>query len=295
MIIKTRKKYVYQAFGLDIQSEIPFNELTLNVESREPELFIILEDLTKLWMQQETQPGKFSVGKDMVMFQIPNTATFCIKEGKWIIVSPMENAEFDKIHLYVLGTCLGILLMQKRVMTLHGSAIAINGKAYAIIGDSGAGKSTLARAFLEQGNKLLSDDLIPLEISDSGIPHVHPSYPQQKLWQESLQEFGMETTKYRPLFDRETKYAIPTNSSFLNEALPLAGVFELVKTENKDIVLNPIESLERFRTIYNHTFRHSLIPRLGLTEWHFRESVKLLKQVDLYQLQNLIQFLPQMS
>ena len=39
----------------------------------------------------------------------------------------------------------------KKNFPLHGSAIAIDGKAYAIVGDSGAGKSTLASAFLKKG------------------------------------------------------------------------------------------------------------------------------------------------
>ena len=38
---------------------------------------------------------------------------------------------------------MGALLMQRKILPLHGSAIAIDGKAYAFVGDSGAGKSTL--------------------------------------------------------------------------------------------------------------------------------------------------------
>ena len=34
----------------------------------------------------------------------------------------------------------------------------------------------------------------------------------------------MEATNYRPLFERETKYAVPVNSQFFTEPLPLAGV-----------------------------------------------------------------------
>ena len=85
------------------------------------------------------------------MFQVPDTAIFCIKDGNKIIVSPIKGSEEDKIRLYILGTCMGVLLMQRKVLTLHGSAIAIDGKAYAFIGESGAGKSTLASAFIREG------------------------------------------------------------------------------------------------------------------------------------------------
>ena len=38
---------------------------------------------------------------------------------------------------YLLGTCMGTILMQRKILPLHGSAIEIEGKVYAIVGDSG--------------------------------------------------------------------------------------------------------------------------------------------------------------
>ena len=82
--------------------------------------------------------------------------------------------------------------MQRKILPLHGSAIAIEGKAYAIVGESGAGKSTLAASLLSRGYKLLSDDVIPILLSEKNIPFVVPAYPQQKLWLESLNQFEMK-------------------------------------------------------------------------------------------------------
>ncbi len=285
MMIDSVSKRVYNAFGLTIASDIHLPELSIcGRYFGDYDVVIEVLDLSKMWDELAIHQGGFYVNEEMVMFQVPCTATFCIREGKSIIVSPMIDSEEDKIRLYVLGTCIGVLLMQKKIMTLHGSAIAIKGKAYAIIGHSGAGKSTLAKAFINKGYQILSDDLIPLQVSKEGIPYVIPSYPQQKLWQESLQKFGMKKNEYRPLFERETKFSVPVKSSFLDETLPLAGVFELVKTENDAIELNQIESLERFQTLFTHTFRHTLIPRLDLTEWHFKESARVLSKVYLFQL-----------
>ena len=78
---------------------------------------------------------------------------------------------------------MGALLMQRKILPLHGSAIAIDGKAYALIGDSGAGKSTLASAFLNKGYQLLSDDVIAVSLLNKKYCQLFiPSYPQQKLW-----------------------------------------------------------------------------------------------------------------
>ena len=67
-----------------------------------------------------------------------------------------KNTDEDMIRLYILRDMYGTLLMQRKILPFHGSAIAINGKAYAIVGDSGAGKSTLASAFLKEGYQLLT-------------------------------------------------------------------------------------------------------------------------------------------
>ena len=44
----------------------------------------------------------------------------------------MKDTGEDKIRLLFLGTCMGALLIQRKILPLHGSAIEIDGKAYAI-------------------------------------------------------------------------------------------------------------------------------------------------------------------
>ncbi|MCS0788057.1 aldolase [Cytobacillus firmus] len=287
-MIKTLNNVKYKAFGLGVLSEINMPELTQASEKDEgADIVIKVADLTNIW-GPITKQGKFIVSDNRVIFQVVNTAIFCIQNGKEIIVSPMQGSDEDKIRLYILGSCMGALLMQRNMLPLHGSAIAINGKAYAFIGESGAGKSTLASVFLKSGYQLLSDDVIAISSSQGGTPYVIPSYPQQKLWQESLHEFGMETGQFRPLFERETKYAIPVPNSFYKEPLPLAGVFELVKTEAYEVEINPISSLQRLHTLFNHTYRKFLIDRLGLREWHFKLTANIVNKIDVYQLQRPI-------
>ena len=168
-------------------------------------LYIKIEDLSYVW-EEEGSMGKFNVKKNQTLFLVKDTAVFVLKMEIEILVSPFKGTDEDKVKLYILGTCMGILLIQREILPLHGSAISIDGKAYAIVGDSGAGKSTLASEFMTRGYDLLTDDIIPVIISSEGKPTVVPSYPQQKLWIESLRQFGMDSSQYRPLFDREEKF-----------------------------------------------------------------------------------------
>ena len=59
-------------------------------------------------------------------------------------------------------------LLRGRVV-LHGSAVAVDGAAVAVIGPSGAGKSTTAAALLDLGAELLSDDVVVVDDSDGRL------------------------------------------------------------------------------------------------------------------------------
>ncbi len=190
-MIQTVNKYAYQAFGLKILSDIKFPELTSIEHMMEnSDIVIEINDLSEQWSVLDVQQNTFFTKENLVLFRIDGTAIFSVQDGNKIIVSPFKGSEESKIRLYILGTCMGALLLQRKILPLHGSAIAINGKAYAIVGERGAGKSTLASALINKGFKLLSDDVISVSLDHENVPFVTPSYPQQKLWQESLEAFG---------------------------------------------------------------------------------------------------------
>lgn len=284
-MIQTINKFEYRAFGLNISSEFDLSELTsMNDQNASIDVIINQADLSERWGILAKAEDLYVVSKNLFMFHIADTAIFCVQDGGIITVSPVHGADEAKIRLFILGTCMGTLLMQRKVLPLHGSAIAIDGKAYAFVGHSGAGKSTLASAFIGQDYRLLSDDVIAVTFSPDHIPMVMPAYPQQKLWQESLTGFGMETSRYQSIFDRETKYLVPVSDHFATQPLPLAGVFELSKTDGSDPEIFPMKGLARLHALFCHTFRSSLLGRFELMDWHFKTTVRLSDQIQMYQL-----------
>lgn len=279
------KDITYKAFGLVISSEIFLPELEqIQVKGKEKEVMIIKEDLVESWSLLSESNNSFYVEKEFCMFEIPQVAIFQIRSGNCISVSPFHGASESQIRLYILGSCFGILLTQRKTLPIHGSAVVIDGLAYAIVGESGAGKSTLASAFIKRGYQLLSDDVIAVSLSEDGIPIVTPSYPQQKLWQESLDYFGMESKHFQPIYDRETKFTIPIKEQFLNKPIPFAGVIELIKSNKNNIEITSINRLERFPVLFRNTFRNFIIKRAGLMQWHFDISANLINKLDFHQI-----------
>ncbi|MBB6730635.1 aldolase [Cohnella zeiphila] len=277
---------LYTAFGLSIRSELLLPELPRKSaqQAEEADIDIMIGDLSEAWRASGVQNDYYAFAAGQFLFYVPEVAIYCIRAGKQIVVSPFPGAEAKSIRIYLLGTCMGAILMQRRTLPLHGSAVVINGQAYAFVGESGAGKSTLAATFLKRGYRLLTDDVIAVSPGKDGNPPVViPAYPQQKLWQESIDRLGMQSGRNRHLY--LSKYAIPVTNGFAAKALPLAGLFELTKTRGREVKLSRFQGLERLAILRMHTYRDFLIPHLGGEQWHFSTIVGMASSVDMYRLQ----------
>ena len=89
---------------------------------------------------------------------------------------------------------------------LHASAVAIEGRAVAIVGPSGAGKSSTAAAFARLGYPVLSDDIVALT-GDGQRFHVQPAYPRVRLWPSAVTSlFGSRDALPRIVPDWEKRY-----------------------------------------------------------------------------------------
>lgn len=286
----TLKRLAYEAFGLSISSEIAFPELVSTESARQhADLVVCYEDLNQEWNSFGCPDSHYVITDDIAYYRIEGVAIYRVQAGERIAVSPLEGSEIDKIRLYLLGTCMGTILFQRGLLPLHGSAVVIDGKAYAFVGDSGAGKSTLAAAFLDRGFELLTDDVIAIRFGEGGQPEVVPAYPQQKLWQESLDHMKMDANAYTPLYQEVNKFAIPVSAKFHNRSVPLAGIFELVKTNDHAWSIRPLGGLQCLPLLSHHTYRCFLVGAMRIVGWHFECMTNLLNHARVYRVERSMQ------
>ena len=143
----TAIRTIYKAFGLTIASEIALPELLRETDKPATRMFISSkEDLS--------QAGTSEAAATIIMRSTRRIHAEHRRHGHlqrtWRKPDQLlacSRCRRTAVRLYLLGTCMGALLFQRKLLPLHGSAVVINGKAYAFVGDSGAGKSTLAAAF----------------------------------------------------------------------------------------------------------------------------------------------------
>jgi hypothetical protein len=132
----------------------------------------------------------------------------------------------DELSSLLLRPMLAILCHKRRLLPIHASCVQIGGRAVAFAGPSAAGKSVLAAAFLQAGFPLLADDLIAVDPFAPGGPIVLPTFPQLKLWRDSLEGLGFDLANYRRCRPALDKYEIRFAPNLLTP-LPLAAIYHL--------------------------------------------------------------------
>ncbi len=172
--------FSYQAFGLSLQSDFAFPELSPAPAGASHDIKVTLKELG-LIAGAVVPFHHFS--KERQTFVYPGVGAFIVNGLDEIVVEPAPGAGASLIALPLLGPVMGLLLHLRGRFVLHGSAVGIAGNGFGFLGDKGAGKSTLAAALLRQdGASLLSDDLLTFD--DEG--RIFPAFPQMKLSSDAI-------------------------------------------------------------------------------------------------------------
>ena len=84
-------------------------------------------------------------------------------EGGWVEPLPAEPGAAR----HALSCALPHVLVLGRVPVLHAAAVEVEGRCIAFAGATGAGKTTLAECFARSGERLVSRDLVLLDLEGS--------------------------------------------------------------------------------------------------------------------------------
>jgi hypothetical protein len=187
----------YRAFGLTIQSEIPLPEL-MPAPPGPVDLVIALRPTGRPTPRPEDGVS-FAFTADEHYLAWPGVAAFRIHGTERIDVEPDPEAPLAYLAFPLLGPVLGLLLHLRGLLVLHASAIDIGGRSAIFVGDKMAGKSTTAAAFLRAGHRLLTDDLLAIDLSDPAHPQILPAFPQLKLSDDASAAVRIDGAEALPL------------------------------------------------------------------------------------------------
>jgi hypothetical protein len=137
------------------------------------------------------------------------------------------STTFQSVSMYLLGPIMSWILRLRGTSCLHGSVVAISGRAVVLMGSEGAGKSTTAAALAKRGIAILSDDLAP--IVTNGALRIHAGYPALRLWPDSAHAL-FERAALAPLAPGWDKLGLDLRRNglaFGEGALPAGAIYIL--------------------------------------------------------------------
>lgn len=276
------KSFTYSAFGLIISSEIECPELI--IADGEANVYVKYGSAPISLNNPMFSGVRFQTNGQEFLLIVDNIARYYVSNGNSIIVDTLPNADISAIRLFLLGSAFGAIIHQRGLLPFHGSSIKIGDSAIVLSGLSGAGKSTLAAAFLQKGYSILADDVSVVSFDEKGHPIVYPSYPQMKLWTDSMLKLGKDPLNHVKVRQQIEKHYIPTTDNFWDKPLHLKKIFIITSSNLGELKVEQIKGIEKFSLLKTHTYRFNFVAGKQMQEKHFKSFELLTKTVDVFKL-----------
>jgi hypothetical protein len=283
--------YGYIAYGLTIDSEIAMPELveiqpSLHGDSLsaplERQVSIRLGRVDRTGVEKPVGGPVLWADRQDVCLYYEEVGAYRILRGREIMVDLVPDANERTVRLYLLGPALAILLHQRSLLVVHASAVSVDGRVAVFAGEKGEGKSTLAAAMHSRGHPLVTDDLLPVDLSNPDRLLVQPGFPQLKLMPEAAAQLTANPEALPRLHPSFEKRATAAAENFPRDPLPLARIFILETADQDEIGLIPPQ--QRFIELVRHSYLAILLGATGESRDHFRQVVTLAQRVPVLRL-----------
>jgi hypothetical protein len=204
---------------------------------------------------------------------------FHVRNGNEIVVDRAEGAADNTVRLFLLGSCMAALLVQRGLLPLHGSTVLTPQGAVLFTGPSTSGKSTLAAAFARRGYPVLADDLSTVHFPAGGRPTVTPELKRLKLWAHTLKHLDEEAGELEQIRPGLEKYGYPLGEAFASEPAPLHTLYVLHTHNFSGIEIAPVEGLKKFGVLKNAIYRGEHMSAAGIPGNGFKNLSRLAQAV----------------
>lgn len=277
------RNYYYKSYGKIIKSEIEISEFIPHDYVDEDKVDIVVKkgNMPKSIKKQRDEENitRFYDGNE-IWFYIKDVGTYYIKDAKTILVEPEEGCIFNDLKAFLIWRSMAACLLQKNIVTIHGSAVIINGRAVIFTGRSGSGKSTLTAAFRKNTYKFLSDELCVLSIDEDGHPIVNPGYPQQRLAKNTLEGLGFNCDDF--IISKESKemYSVPANNDFIDKPIKLAAIIEIEPCDDiNTIEIDELEGTSKLMRMLKNVYMYWCTKYTGFKKSYYEQCINLAQNV----------------
>ena len=247
---------LYQIFDATVSSDFPLPELPRSL-CESPDLFV--KQGAGDW--RRLQAGGFKTAfewrnaddalvcwcerkGDEYLFVFEGFAAFHISAEGIISCFQLKRATPQLLRHLLLNQIIPRYLATIGRMVLHAGAVTLkNGKTIAFLGNSGFGKSTLVSSFHRHGARLINDDCIMLENSESGVTAIG-GLAGIRLFPDSVNAVFTEAagfTNYTPSTDKQQLYLKDQADAGLSRPCVLDAMFLLNDPQEEPVDMVTVE------------------------------------------------------
>lgn len=250
----------FRIYGLLIESDIDFLQLIrADEEDKIADVIIKQENCKDEVTEYLTKAGsynrKYEVGLDYSCF-FNKAGYYVIKDGNSIVYETIEGYTPEMLSPWLLGYAISMILLQRKTLAIHCSAVCRKGDGsekdvILISGYSGAGKSSLTRKLLEDGYKLMADDVVAVNCENDVI--VYPAFPYQKLCRNEVDKRELDYENLIYIDEDKDKFLVPAGDVFSDIPGKLKCMVYLLPADVPDVQIKKLSGLEQlFAVKQNH-------------------------------------------
>jgi hypothetical protein len=201
--------------------------------------------------------------------------------GVRIDYRPLSGADSNILRNFLFGQVLSFSLVLQGIEPLHATAVRVDDRAVAFLGDCTFGKSTLAASFLQDGYPILTDDLLLIDRRSGGSMAL-PGCGRIKLQPDAVHLFDASGpgTPLNPLTEKQVFSLVRDQQEV--DPLPLAALFVLPTPAERSagavIAARPLSRGTLFHELLKNSFNADVVeaPRLAR---HFAFAADLAREV----------------
>lgn len=218
------------------------------------------------------------VDEEAIFIRIPGVARIAVRDGWRIDVDAVQDTSHDDLRSYLVGSILGVLLLQRGAFVLHGSVATRNGHGVLVLGDRGSGKSTLVASMIDEGWHVVADDKAVVELEERA--EVRSGPPIVKLAPESASQLETSLAPDSTVLDTGKRiYRVPTHS----EPCTIDRIYCLAETDGPPSV-ESLPPAERVGHLLGDLYQTWIVSAMGDHGPRFEDCAAVARQVPVKRL-----------
>ncbi len=254
----------YRLYGLVIETEVELIQLEKESEYSTTDIYIkevkcadeVIEYLTK----SGSIEAKYEIGLDYSCF-MNKGGYYVIRDGKEIIFETKEGYTPEALSSWLLGFAFSMLLLQRKTLAIHCSAVCKKDYyrrrgAILISGEPGAGKSSLTKKLIEDGYKIMADDIAAVRCDKDNV--VYPAFPYQKLVRNEVEKRGLNKENLIYINEDKDKFLVPAGDDFCSEPCEIKCMIFIVVSDAQEVKVRQLTGLEQLMAFRTNLFLHKL-------------------------------------